>query len=332
MIFGCDVQKKHAFFVFFVFFSSIAPPTKTTRNRKKMMMRATTTNNNNNNSFCCSSTFHNTLSSYSSARRARSSAKASSSSSSSSSFSAKKKSRSSVLTKATTGDGDDEDDEKKDVSKSNDAVDNALFGRKTEDEEDGLKKTKKKQLGSKGVNLFDPAATLSRALTKRFGIVGGLSLVAVLALVEGGEIVKSLLEIDKDVDEQSETVSESGLKIKDVRIGGGGMPNKGNFVGVEVKMSNAEDPNVVYVDTKKTGKPIAFIYKSGKPLLTPLCEGIVEGVSTMKRGGIRELRIPAEKLGFGANDVVLADGTTKIPGGTDLFVRLELVDVTSYYQ
>jgi hypothetical protein len=326
------VQKKHAFFVFFVFFSSIAPPTKTTRNRKKMMMRATTTNNNNNNSFCCSSTFHNTLSSYSSARRARSSAKASSSSSSSSSFSAKKKSRSSVLTKATTGDGDDEDDEKKEVSKSNDAVDNALFGRKTEDEEDGLKKTKKKQLGSKGVNLFDPAATLSRALTKRFGIVGGLSLVAVLALVEGGEIVKSLLEIDKDVDEQSETVSESGLKIKDVRIGGGGMPNKGNFVGVEVKMSNAEDPNVVYVDTKKTGKPIAFIYKSGKPLLTPLCEGIVEGVSTMKRGGIRELRIPAEKLGFGANDVVLADGTTKIPGGTDLFVRLELVDVTSYYQ
>lgn len=210
-------------------------------------------------------------------------------------------------------------------------MDNALFGRKAEDE-DGLKKTKKKQLGSKGVNLFDPAATLSRALTKRFGIVGGLSLVAVLALVEGGEIVKSLLEIDKDVDEQSETVSESGLKIKDVRIGGGGMPNKGNFVGVEVKMSNAEDPNVVYVDTKKTGKPIAFIYKSGKPLLTPLCEGIVEGVSTMKRGGIRELRIPAEKLGFGANDVVLADGTTKIPGGTDLFVRLELVDVTSYYQ
>ena len=313
-----------------IFFSFDFFCTLKRRNRKKMMMRATTTNNNN--SFCCSSTFHNTLSSYSSARRARSSAKASSSSSSSS-FSAKKKSRSkSVLTKATTGDGDDEDDEKKDVSKSNDAVDNALFGRKTEDEEDGLKKTKKKQLGSKGVNLFDPAATLSRALTKRFGIVGGLSLVAVLALVEGGEIVKSLLEIDKDVDEQSETVSESGLKIKDVRIGGGGMPNKGNFVGVEVKMSNAEDPNVVYVDTKKTGKPIAFIYKSGKPLLTPLCEGIVEGVSTMKRGGIRELRIPAEKLGFGANDVVLADGTTKIPGGTDLFVRLELVDVTSYYQ
>ena len=214
-----------------------------------------------------------------------------------------------------------------------DAVDNALFGGGNDDYDDGkTKKNKKKQLGSKGVNLFDPAATLSRALTKRFGIVGGLSLVAVLALVEGGEIVKSLLEIDKDVDEQSVTVTESGLGIKDIRIGGGGMPNKGNFVGIEVKMSNAEDPTVVYVDTKKTGKPIAFIYKNGKPLLTPLCEGIVEGVSTMKRGGIRELRIPAEKLGFGAYDVVLADGVTKIKGGTDLLVRVELVDVTSYYQ
>ena len=213
-------------------------------------------------------------------------------------------------------------------------MDNALFGGGNDDDDDDgeTKKNKKKQLGSKGVNLFDPAATLSRALTKRFGIVGGLSLVAVLALVEGGEIVKSLLEIDKDVDEQSETVTESGLGIKDIRIGGGGMPNKGNFVGIEVKMSNAEDPTVVYVDTKKTGKPIAFIYKNGKPLLTPLCEGIVEGVSTMKRGGIRELRIPAEKLGFGANDVVLADGVTKIKGGTDLLVRVELVDVTSYYQ
>ena len=215
-------------------------------------------------------------------------------------------------------------------------MDNALFGGGNDDGDDNddgkTKKNKKKQLGSKGVNLFDPAATLSRALTKRFGIVGGLSLVAVLALVEGGEIVKSLLEIDKDVDEQSETVTESGLGIKDIRIGGGGMPNKGNFVGIEVKMSNAEDPTVVYVDTKKTGKPIAFIYKNGKPLLTPLCEGIVEGVSTMKRGGIRELRIPAEKLGFGANDVVLADGVTKIKGGTDLLVRVELVDVTSYYQ
>ena len=101
------------------------------------------------------------------------------------------------------------------------------------------------------MNLFDPAATLSRALTKRFGIVGGLSLVAVLALVEGGEIVKSLLEIDKDVDEQSETVSESGLKIKDVRIGGGGMRIK-ELCRRRGKISQRRIRHR-YVDTKKPG-------------------------------------------------------------------------------
>lgn len=47
--------------------------------------------------------------------------------------------------------------------------------------------------------MYDPVATASRALTRRFGIVGGLGLVAVLASVEGGEIIKALLERDVEV-------------------------------------------------------------------------------------------------------------------------------------
>ncbi len=46
----------------------------------------------------------------------------------------------------------------------------------------------------KGVNLFDPAATISRFLTRRFGIVGGLSFFAILAATEGAEIIKALGE------------------------------------------------------------------------------------------------------------------------------------------
>ena len=42
-----------------------------------------------------------------------------------------------------------------------------------------------------GVNLFDPAATASRFITRRFGFVGGLAFVGLLASVEGGEIVKA---------------------------------------------------------------------------------------------------------------------------------------------
>ena len=39
------------------------------------------------------------------------------------------------------------------------------------------------------MNLYDPVATASRALTRRFGIVGGLGLVAALASVEFKEIM-----------------------------------------------------------------------------------------------------------------------------------------------
>jgi FKBP-type peptidyl-prolyl cis-trans isomerase len=228
-----------------------------------------------------------------------------------------------------TNNADDDDDDAE--------VDNAVYEKTTTNNSDNSSNNKNKQLRSKGVNLFDPAATLSRALTKRFGIVGGLGLVAVLAVVEGSSIVKSLLEVDKDVSEEKEVTRtlESGLKVKDVRIGGGQEPKKGDFVGIEVKMESyttnvVEEDKVTFVDTKETKKPIAFIFKSGKPLLTPLCPGMVEGIQSMKRGGIRELIIPAG-LGFGDKDVVLPNGKT-IPGGTDLLVRITLVDVTNYYQ
>ena len=112
-----------------------------------------------------------------------------------------------------TNNADDDDDDAE--------VDNAVYEKTTTNNSDNSSNNKNKQLRSKGVNLFDPAATLSRALTKRFGIVGGLGLVAVLAVVEGSSIVKSLLEVDKDVSEEKEVTRtlESGLKVKDVRIG-----------------------------------------------------------------------------------------------------------------
>ena len=42
---------------------------------------------------------------------------------------------------------------------------------------------------------FDPAATASRFITRRFGFAGGLAFVGLLASVEGGEILKALLEV-----------------------------------------------------------------------------------------------------------------------------------------
>jgi hypothetical protein len=57
-----------------------------------------------------------------------------------------------------------------------------------------MPRDKARQALGKGVNLFDPAATISRFLTRRFGIVGGLAFVALLASTEGVEIFKALQE------------------------------------------------------------------------------------------------------------------------------------------
>lgn len=79
----------------------------------------------------------------------------------------------------------------------------------------------------KGVNLFDPAATASRFLTRRFGFAGGLGFVALLASTELYEIVKALLESDS---EGSGEVVEtpSGLSYRDIKVTAGRNAGRGS--------------------------------------------------------------------------------------------------------
>ena len=56
-------------------------------------------------------------------------------------------------------------------------------------------------------------------------------------------------------------------------------------MGVNVKMTDAND-GVVYIDTKRTKRPIAFTYER-RPLIPPVCPALEEGVRTMRRGGVR---------------------------------------------
>ena len=107
----------------------------------------------------------------------------------------------------------------------------------------------------KGVNLFDPAATASRFITRRFGLVGGLTFVALLASVEGGEILKALLE--RDVEGSDEVVKlPSGLSYVDTRIGGGAKPKRGDFVGVHLKNRGCGHPGsyLGYESQRTTGR------------------------------------------------------------------------------
>ena len=67
------------------------------------------------------------------------------------------------------------------------------------------------------VNLFDPAATASRWVTRRFGIVGGLGFVALLASVEGFEIFKAATEKESEGDGVTVTLP-SGLTYRDIKV------------------------------------------------------------------------------------------------------------------
>ena len=188
-----------------------------------------------------------------------------------------------------------------------------------------------KPLPGSGVNLYDPVATASRFLTRRFGIVGGLGLVALLASVEGGEIVKALLERDVDVSTTAEEFAvegnAKGLRARDVKIGGGASAKRGDFVGVNLTVVDAED-GVEYLNTKKAKRPIAFTYEK-KPLLAPICEAIEDGVRTMKRGGVRRVFAPSAAA-FGERGVVLTDGT-RIKPNRDLIIDIVLEEVSPSY-
>ena len=203
------------------------------------------------------------------------------------------------------------------------------------------------------VNLFDPAATISRFLTRRFGIVGGLAFVALLASTEGAEIVKALLEDvnTKEVADQAPVTLPDGLVVRDVKLGGGGSPNAGDFVGahfVVTTQAPGDAEPAVLLDTRAKGRPLAFVFNKSR---TAQLRGVEEGLSTMKRcaqrhnscapcfhciltlpvlhrpsGGIRVLDIPPA-MGLG----VPLGGLPPGPSPFALRVEMELLEVTAAY-
>lgn len=192
----------------------------------------------------------------------------------------------------------------------------------TAQEKSAIPEAPKKAGGS--VNLYDPAATISRFLTRRFGIVGGLAFVALLASTEGYEIVKALLERDTEGSGDTFTL-DSGVSYKDIKVGGGSSPSIGDFVAVQISLSVDEE---VLFDTKERGKAIAFVFGK-KPFTGARCEGLEQGLSGMKRGGKREMLVPSERA-FGEQGVILSNGA-KIGPNKEVRYVVELVEVSPAY-
>jgi len=152
----------------------------------------------------------------------------------------------------------------------------------------GLAKQESKK--GAGFNQFDPVLSVTTFVSRRFGLAGGLAVVALLASTEGNEILKAFQDKGPTAGSGEVITTSTGLAYKDVLVGttGDQVGIMGSIVGIKAKVSIAD--KVLY-DTAGD-KPIAFRYGK-RPFENILCDGVEQGVKGMKVGGVRELTVPA---------------------------------------
>lgn len=113
----------------------------------------------------------------------------------------------------------------------------------------------------------------------------------------------------------SEVKTESGLKYKEIVIGSGEVPQKGQQIAVHYT-GKLENGTVFDSSVDRKGPPIEFILGVGQVI-----KGWDEGLSTMKVGGKRQLIIPPE-LGYGERGAGDA-----IPPNSTLIFDVELIGI-----
>ena len=112
----------------------------------------------------------------------------------------------------------------------------------------------------------------------------------------------------------NETVTASGLKFTDEKVGDGASPSKGKRVTVHYTGTLADGKK--FDSSRDRGQPFKFVIGVGQVIA-----GWDEGVMSMKVGGRRKLVIPAS-LGYGARG---AGGV--IPPNAELHFDVELLGV-----
>lgn len=184
----------------------------------------------------------------------------------------------------------------------------------------------------------DSTDAIASALTRRFGLAGGLAWIAFLSLGVVGEQIKTRLEVaseeknTKNVSEDDRVVEKipgTGITYYDIVRGGGARPMRGDLVVLNMKgYANGS----LFVDTSDTGKPIVFLYK-GRPFTAGMCLGLEMALESMQAGGKRFVTVPSE-YGFGEEGISLKptlhvpEKQGIVPPGADLTYEVELVRVS----
>ena len=114
------------------------------------------------------------------------------------------------------------------------------------------------------------------------------------------------------ISETDYTVTESGLKIFDIREGTGSFPRPGFDVAVHFEGWLSD--GMKFDSSRDSGE--RFIFPLGVGRVIP---GWDEGVATMRFGGIRQIVIPPA-LAYGSNSA----GRGRIPPNSTLIFEIEL--------
>lgn len=182
-----------------------------------------------------------------------------------------------------------------------------------------------------------PSSTdaISSFLTRRFGLAGGLAWLGVLTFGVVAEQLKTREEVRRegrdsaDVAAPVEVVAPSGLRLTDLRLGGGEAPRRGDLVAVDLVITS-DDGATTLLDTRagsaSAGKPLAF-FLGGRPLRGALCVGLEQGIAAgMRAGGRRQLVVPPA-LGPAAGTAL--PGGKVVPPGATLVYDVRLVRVSA---
>lgn len=116
-----------------------------------------------------------------------------------------------------------------------------------------------------------------------------------------------------EVEEDAYTTTESGLKFYDIVEGDGDMPVSGQLVVVHY--TGWLEDGTKFDSSIERGEPFTFLLGTGSVI-----PGWEEGLATMKKGGKRQLVIPAA-LGYGET------GSGIIPPGATLIFDIELLEI-----
>lgn len=183
-----------------------------------------------------------------------------------------------------------------------------------------------------------PAAStdaVASALTRRFGLAGGLAWLGVLTAGVVGEQVKTRLEVaeaaktTRAVDNAPVITLPDGTTYQDVVAGGGTAISKGLLVALHSTLTANGLP---VDDTLARKKPIVFIAGT-RPLTGGLTPGAEAALAGMRAGGVRVVTVPPAS-GFGSTGATLRptehvpEKRGDVPPNATLTYRLQVVSVS----